>query len=539
MTEVGNDESTHHSSRRKFLTGVGLGTAGAIGAAALTPSQALAEMIRQEAAIAATQPDRFGRMFPNLPSFMTTTQPTFGRVVDALTDISQFGGRLDARDALGRGPIELITDPAASANNPNNPNHTAGTTFLGQFLDHDMTFDAASRLSVPVDPLQSVNTRTPALDLDSLYGAGPTASPQFYNPSDRAKLRIESGGRFEDVPRMSNGTAIISDPRNDENVVISGLQAAFIKFHNRVVDLVRSQNPGGSTDAIFQQARTIVTHHYQWIIIHEFLPQIIGQDRVNQFLAQRRFYTPPSGQHYIPVEFQGAAYRFGHSMVRPSYRVNMAGNANGSPFFAMIFDPAGEGQADPVDMRGGRRAPRRFIGWQTFFDFGLFDPGSTTSPAVKPNKRIDTKISSPLFRLPLATIASGDPPISLATRNLLRHITWQLPSGQAIAQAAGLPSLGAANFTEFRGYNVGLDSNTPLWYYVLKEAELMEQGLRLGPVGSLIVGEVFIGLLQLAPGSYLRDNPGFRPTLPSRSAGNFTMVDLLTYAQVDPASRGQ
>jgi len=538
MTEVGNDESTPHSSRRKFLAGVGLGTAGAIGAAALTPSQALAEMIREEAAIAATQPDRFGRMFPNLPSFMTTTQPTFQRVVDALTDISQFGGRLDARDPLGRGPVELITDPAASANNANNPNHTAGTTFLGQFLDHDMTFDTASRLSVPVEPLQSVNNRTPALDLDSVYGAGPTATPQFYNPADRAKLRIESGGKFEDVPRMSNGTAIISDPRNDENVVISGLQAAFIKFHNRVVDLVRSQNPGGSTDAIFQQARTIVTHHYQWIIIHEFLPQIIGQDRVNQFLAQRRFYNPPSGQHFIPVEFQGAAYRFGHSMVRPSYRVNLAGNANGSAFFAMIFDPAGDGQADPVDMRGGRRAPRRFIGWQTFFDFGINDPG-TTSPSVKPNKRIDTKISTPLFRLPLATIASGDPPISLATRNLLRHITWQLPSGQAIAQAAGLPALGAANFTEFRGYNVGLDSNTPLWYYVLKEAELMEQGLRLGPVGSLIVGEVFIGLLKLAPGSYLRDNPGFRPTLPSRVAGNFTMVDLLTYAQVDPASRGQ
>ncbi|GIH08836.1 ovoperoxidase [Rhizocola hellebori] len=533
-----NDETSSHS-RRKFLAGVGLG-AGAVGAAALTPNQALAEMVRGEAAIAATQPDRFGRMFPNLPSFMTTTQPNFQRVVDALTDISQFGGFLDAKDPLGRGPIELITDPAANVNNPNNPTHTAGTTFLGQFLDHDMTFDAASRLTVPTEPLTSVNTRTPALDLDTLYGFGPTASPQLYSTTDRAKLRIESGGKFEDVPRMANGTAIIGDPRNDENVVISGLQAAFIKFHNRVVDQVRSQNPGGSPDAIFQQARTIVTHHYQWIIVHEFLPQIIGQDRVNQFLAQRRFYTPPSGQHYIPVEFQGAAYRFGHSMVRPSYRVNLAGNNNGGAFFAMIFDPAGEGQADPVDMRGGRRAPRRFIGWQTFFDFGpqFTDPGATT-PAVKPNKRIDSKISTPLFRLPLSAIASGDQPISLPQRNLLRHITWQIPSGQAIAQAAGLPFLGAANFTEFRGYNVGLDSNTPLWYYVLKEAELMEQGLRLGPVGSLIVGEVFIGLLQLAPGSYLRDNPGFRPTLPSRVAGNFTMVDLLTYAQVDPVSRGQ
>src|SRR5215213_4495634 len=126
MTEVSNDESTHHS-RRKFIAGVGLGTAGAIGAAALTPSEALAEMIRQEAAVAATQPDRFGRMFPNLPSFMTTTQPNFGRVVDALTDISQFGGKLDAKDPLGRGPVELITAADANVNNQNNPTHTAGT----------------------------------------------------------------------------------------------------------------------------------------------------------------------------------------------------------------------------------------------------------------------------------------------------------------------------------------------------------------------------------------------------------------------------
>ena len=540
MAEKGGAEG-RSVGRRGFLAGLGLGTAGAVGSAVLRPTEAIAQMIREEAAVVATQPDRFGRMFPNLPSFMTTTQPTFQRTVDAVTDMTQFGGILDAKDPLGRGPVELITDPAASNNNQNNPNHTAGTTFIGQFLDHDMTFDANSRLTVITPPETSPNTRTPGLDLDSLYGGGPTATPQFYNSSDRAKLRIESGGRFEDVPRMSNGTAIIADPRNDENVVISGLQAAFIKFHNRVVDLVRSQNPGIGVDAAFNQARTIVRHHYQWMILTEFLPQIIGQDRVNNILNNgRRFYTPVSGQHFIPVEFQGAAYRFGHSMVRPSYRVNLAGNANGSAFFAMIFDPAGEGQADPVDMRGGRRAPRRFIGWQTFFDFGpqFTDPGST-NPAIRPNKRIDTRISTPLFRLPLSAIASGDQPISLPQRNLLRHITWQIPSGQAIAQAAGLPVLGASSFPEWRGYNVGLDANTPLWYYVLKEAELLEQGLRLGPVGSLIVGEVFIGLLQLAPGSFLRDNPGFRPTLPSRTPGTFKMIDILTYAQVDPTSRGQ
>jgi hypothetical protein len=511
-----------------------------VGAAGVVSTSALASWVQQEAALAATSPGFFGRMFPNLPPFASTQQPTLQRVIDACVDIGEFGHALDAKDPIGRGPVALLADPAASANNRDNPTHTAGTTFFGQFLDHDMTFDATSPLGVPTPPETSPNTRTPALDLDSVYGGGPTATPQFY-ATDGVKLRIESGGRFEDVPRQSNGTAIIADPRNDENVVISGLQAAFILFHNRVVDLVRSQNPGASPSVVFNQARQIVTWHYQWIIVHEFLPQIIGQNRVNAILTNgRRFYRPASGQHFIPVEFQGAAYRFGHSMVRPSYRVNLAGNPDGSAFFGMIFDPSAEGQADPVDMRGGRRAPRRFIGWQTFFDFGpqFTDPGST-NPAIRPNKRIDTRISTPLFRLPLAAIAGGAPPIALPVRNLLRHLTWTIPSGQAIAQATGSPVLGASNFPEWRGYNVGLDSSTPLWYYVLKEAEVLEQGLRLGPVGSLIVGEVFIGLLQLAPGSYLRDNPGFRPTLPSRTPGDFRMIDLLTYARVDPTSRGQ
>ena len=120
---------------------------------------------------------------------------------------------------------------------------------------------------------------------------------------------------------------------------------------------------------------------------------------------------------------------------------------------------------------------------------------------------------------------------ALPQRNLLRQLTWQLPSGQRIAQAAGLQSITAH---ELRPYGAGLDTSTPLWFYVLKEAEVMEQGLRLGPVGSLIVGEVFIGLLQLDGNSFLRTNPGFRPNLPRRdgSTGDFRMVDLLTFAGV-------
>ncbi len=520
---VGNQRGQPKLSRRRFLGGLGTGTAA--GAVAL-PEKTLNTLVDAHIPALQTTPrsDRFGRMFPTLPSFAPTTQPMFQRVTDALNDIGAFGHMLDAKDPIGRPPAELILDPTAFVNNPDNPNQTAGITFLGQFLDHDMTFDATSPLGQPTPPEQAPNTRTPGLDLDSVYGRGPVSDPHLYNSADKAKLKVESGGIFEDLPRASDKTAIIADPRNDENVVISGLHAAFLLFHNRVVDRLRSQ--GVPADTVFSEARKLVRWHYQWIILKEYLPLIIGQDRVNSILNNgRRFYRPASGQQFIPVEFQGAAFRFGHSQVRPSYRVNFT-SINGGAFFAMVFDPAGEGQADPVDMRGGARAPRRFIGWPTFFNFG--DNNS------RPNKRIDTKISTALFRLPLGAIAGGSPPTALPQRNLLRHLTWTIPSGQAIAGAAGLPVLGASNFPELKGYGVGLDGSTPLWYYVLKEAELRESGLRLGSVGSLIVGEVFIGLLQLDPLSYLATNPGWLPTLPRRdgTTGDFRMVDLLTFAGV-------
>ena len=143
------------------------------------------------------------------------------------------GGPLDARDNLAAGPVALIVDPLLSAGNPNNDAHTAGITFFGQFLDHDMTFDTGSRLGQPANPRKSRNARRPFFDLDSVYGDGPAGSPQLYEKADRAKLRVESGGLFEDLPREANGRAIIADPRNDENVVIAGLQAAMLLTHNR------------------------------------------------------------------------------------------------------------------------------------------------------------------------------------------------------------------------------------------------------------------------------------------------------------------
>jgi hypothetical protein len=512
-------------SRRGFLGKVGVGAVavGASGGFGVGVAQAKPQATARRHAGTTRH---FGRIFERMEPFAA---PDRKGLEAALVHIGSPGGILDARDALDRGPADLITDLSLSAHNPNNPTHTAGTTFFGQFMDHDMTFDIASPLGKPASPEQSPNGRTPSFDLDSVYGAGPVGTPQMYDPTDRAKLKVESGGLFEDVPRMADGTAIIGDPRNDEHVVIAGMQAAFLTFHNNAVDRLRA---GGTTDEAdaFSEARRLTTWHYQWLILHEFLPLFVGQSMVDSIMHRgRRFYRPKKGEGFIPVEFQAAAYRFGHSMVRPSYRANLAGD-DGKPFFGMIFDPNASGP-DPDDLRGGFRAARRFIGWQTFFDFG--------DGQVKPNKRIDTRISTPLFDLPLGAIANHAPPVVLPVRTLLRHVTWELPSGQAIARKIGVSALAPADLDELHGYGLGLERSTPLWYYVLKEAELVEDGLRLGPVGGRLVGEVIVGLLESDPASYLAYDRDWRPTLPSRARGDFQMVDFLTFAGVDPKSRGQ
>jgi hypothetical protein len=530
-------------TRRGFLTGAGAGAAGAL----VLPAEVIGQQPKEFGGVSQTRSDRFSRLFANLPPFAEPTPD----VQRALRNLGAPGGLMDAGDPLHLGPILLITNPELSPNNRDNTAHTAGVTFLGQFLDHDMTFDAASPLGVPTTPEKSPNTRTPKFDLDSVYGGGPFVSPQLYDSSDKAKFKVESSGVFEDLPRSADGTAIIADPRNDENLIIAGLQSAFLLFHNRVVDRLRGDDGNGmsvdegslagvngesldgDTSIVFKRARDLVTWHYQWIIVHEFLPAIVGAPLVNQILLKGPgFYESRLGdEESIPVEFQ-IAYRFGHSLVRPSYRANLAGDVGGQPFFGFIFDPAGEGQSDPVDLRGGSRAPRRFIGWQTFFKF----EGSQAAE-VRPNKVIDTRISTPLFHLPLGAIANGAPPISLPQRNLLRHLTWSLPSGQAIANELKIPALSPTQLAELAQFGVGFEESTPLWYYILKEAELAG-GARLTGVGARIVAEVFLALLMLDEGSFLYKK-FWKPSLPSKVPKTFTMVDLLTYARVDPASRGQ
>lgn len=495
------------------------------------------------------QDDSFTRMFPGLPSFSPQTDDARERA----GRLGVKGGLIDAADLL-TDPIQSILDPGVfSPNNPDNPNMTAGVTFFGQFLDHDLTLALKAPLLEKTNPRRTTNFRTAAFDLDSVYGDGPNDSPELYDTSSGGiKFRVEpipgservsrKGAVRFDLPRDENNNAIIADSRNDENIILSQFHLAMLKFHNAVTDRLRADPKfaGRSPRQMFKEAQRLVCWHYQWIVLNEFLPLTIGQDRVDEILRRGpRFYRIDDRRedaHYrnsqrdplIPVEFAVAAYRFGHSQVRPSYRLNF-GADGGSPFFAFIFDDSVDpNDPDPNDLRGGKRAPRRFIDWQTFFDFG--------DGNVRPNKRIDGKLSSVLMLLPGSRGSAPGLPAdgmqSLASRNLMRHVNFGIPSGQAIARVLGVPVLTTAQLTDLTPYD--MEKSTPLWFYILKESEIMENGLRMGPVGSRIVGEVFIGLLKADEDSYLAVDRRWKPVLPSAQSGEFRITDLLTFAGVVP-----
>ena len=525
------------------LTGLGAAAlTGLTGSGAIRPADA-AQLTRSSGAGCPggaggfTPSATFGRMF-NRPAFARDSP----QLRQALLTIGEPGGMLDARDDLfgpRGGPVTLITDPALNLVNRNNARDSAGMTFVGQFIDHDLSFDATSKLGVATDPSTSPNARSARFDLDSVYGGGPVTQSELYDPQQPIKFLIESGGQFEDVPRRADHSAVIGDPRNDSNLIISGLHAAFLAFHNNAVDTVATA--GAEPSDTFSQARRLTTWHYQWLVVNRILPNFVGQPVVDDVLRQGPRYYRADRNPYIPVEFSGAAYRFGHSMVRPSYRANLAGD-NGHPFFGLIFDsrlqvPDGQQpQTDPVDLRGGFRSARRFIGWQTFFDFG-----GSFSAQTKPNKVIDTVLSTPLFALPTSAIAHipGSPgPTALPQRTLLRHLTWSLPSGQSLARDMDLPVLHRRDFADLAGFDLDLDASTPLWLYVLREAQLVNGGQFLGPVGGRIVAEVLLGLLLADPTSYLRRQPQWQPHLGAQGSG-YGIADFLRFAGVDPVSRGQ
>ena len=210
----------------------------------------------------------------------------------------------------------------------------AGYTYLGQFVDHDLTFDKTNvMLGEGVSPAQLLQARSPSLDLDSLYGAGPTdpASAKFYaarRPPLQARQDVRDRGHpaqagLRPAARRRAGRwrqkrkAIIPDPRNDENLAVAQTHLAFMRFHNRVLDTLPSSVPQAQR---FATAREIVTKHYQWMLRTDYLPRICAPGIVNNvFSSGRKVFevgAAPTDVPTMPIEFSVAAFRLGHSMIR-------------------------------------------------------------------------------------------------------------------------------------------------------------------------------------------------------------------------------
>jgi hypothetical protein len=174
--------------------------------------------------------------------------------------------------------------------------------------------------------------------------------------------------------------------------------------------------------AEIRKARRSATWHYQWVLLQDFLPRVVGTELVGELLAGgSRFYRPDPGAAWIPLEFADAAYRYGHSQVRDRYQVNR--------------------DAEPVpllpDLRGFRPVPAVLVvDWAYLFDL----PGR---PPAQRATRIDGRLAASLIRLPAAFtgVGSGDDYASLAIRDLQRGQGVGLPSGEALARRLGVEPL--------------------------------------------------------------------------------------------------
>ena len=425
---------------------------------------------------------RYERLFPDLP-------PLVGEG-DALLALGSTGGVCDGSEGC--------EDAVETA---------AGWPLFGQFIAHDITADR-SPLSQRAELSDAVNFRSPRANLETLYGSGQIGSPFLYRRDDPAQLLLGRNDRGEeaDVPRNAEGIALIGDPRNDVHIVVSQMHVAMIRVHNRLVELARERGiPAGQ---VFETAQRETAWHYQWVIVNDFLPRLVGVDLVASILEHGPRFYRPDGAPRIPLEFADAAFRYGHSQVRDSFELN-----SGSPELRLF-----------PDLIGFRPVPAELvIDWSRLFDVkGL--------PPAQRAKLIDGRLARSLIELPAAITGDveRDAYQSLAGRDLERGHAYGLPSGEAVANAMGETPL-ADDPLGLR--DAGWVGETPLWLYFLAESASRGHGEQLGPSGGRIVAEVLIGILDADRGSYRAGDPDWTPTLPARE-DRFSVTDLL----LDPAA---
>ncbi len=495
----------------------------------------------------------------------------FGRIFRALPPADFGKTDVQSQAALKElaGKMTSVSDPADPKDGPDSEESgiPAAFTYFGQFIDHDLTFDPASSLQKQNDPDALVDFRTPQFDLDNVYGRGPDDQPYMYEKDGKSFVL---GSALQGAPVVNGGArdlqrnaqtparALIGDPRNDENVIVSQLQGLMHRFHNRIVE----EQP----DLSFSEVQQLVRFHYQWVLLHDFLPRIINADVLDGVLPKKDgalivekknlAYFHYREFAFMPLEFSVAAYRFGHSMIRPGYRLN-DGNTL-LPIFK--FGP------NAKDLRGFQAPEGDWaIDWRRFIDLEPMDYGGPIDDPDPKNAgnrnrlqlayKIDTSLVNPLGVLP-ASVAV-DPSV-LAQRNLERGWRLRLPSGQDVARAMGLEPLTddqivigkftgdpgdvvvkSGSFAKFA--NGAFAGNCPLWTYCLaetmettvnvktKDGEKPIKTRQLGPVGGRIVAETFVGLLLADSSSYVSLNPRWTPATYMQN-GVFGLRELIAAA---------
>jgi hypothetical protein len=423
----------------------------------------------------------------------------------------------------------------------------SGYTYLGQFIAHEITFDRTQ--DIPEEEPVPPSYRSPQIDLDSLYGTEPLddKSRQLYRDDDPARLKIGKTSatnlrpQFEnDLPRDPTGKALIGDERNDENLAVAQIHVAFIKFHNRVVERLEAVCP---REQLLERAREQVVRHFQWLILNDYLKTILDQDVLLDVLnhGPKWFKVSSPKDLFMPLEFSAAAFRFGHSMVRPSYEWNVyhaktIGASSGASL-SQLFDQT---EFSGLIGKGGTKpslSSEWIIDWSRFFNLDVFGHGR---PPGERNLalRIDTSINMDLVgitRFPHGNLTADR--ISITARNLLRGFALGLPTGEQVADWIGETPLTQAQIVDGREEcfkSPALKGRTPLWFYVLKEAEL-NAGSRLGRVGSRIVAETLVGLIKQSRYSILEAPewwPGYGRGEPGTNSAVFEMIDLLHCAEV-------
>lgn len=484
----------------------------------------------------------FGYMFPNLAKSAECLLPHGSNTRNALL-------------ALGAAMGEPGTGGTGDSGIP------AIYTYLGQFIDHDITArtdreegnsaiskpDGQVRPFSPLSPDQVVatlkNGRRPQLDLDSLYGDGPglldnpttpaeTKADPLYD-SDK-KLLLQKFNDGIDLPR--NGQkATIADGRNDENLNVSQLHAAIIASHNEAMDKL----PSSDKTANYIEARQLVRWAYQCVVVNDYLPNVCDKNVVADVLANGpRFFGAGGGDLFMPLEFSVAAFRFGHSMIRGSYRVNS--EKTDLPISEIIRVSSLLEQSGA----GSRLKSEYIVDWSNYIKSG------NSNPANKARKIVPL-IANGLSDLVVDQGIAIDAMMRhLAQRNLLRGYLLSIPTGQCVAQAMGIQPMTEAELCDGQSSAIndalesgGFKNRSPLWYYLLREAEVQKAGESLGAVGSRLVAETLIGLLKQSPNSYLNSNAEEIKTdgikLPGSGKSVKTIADLLRYAGVYSPGQGR